>query len=393
MSRLAASATPMVRSTLVASFTLACVLLSSTHGLAAPPPYYPPIEWIPAASSNYDTGRSAPILGIVIHQTDGSWTSAIHWFRNPRARVSSHYLVRAWGGGIIQFVAESDTAYHARNANPWSIGIEHEFYPRQGIWHTDAQYRSSAALVCAIARRYGIPLDRDHIVGHNELPDATHGDPGPSWNWNYYMTLIHSCSAERARSVARSLRTVSDHGYVPSAGLAFEDVSDEVALLQWDLAYLGHIDPDEVSAGGGRFGPLTQAALTAFQDSTGIASSGSYDESTAGALVRSLVAAPADVPVEDLDLGAESDAVAHLQTALQRLGYMDLVTGYYGQITLDAVTRFQQDNGIESNGAYGPITRMALATRTRLLASDTASEPLTAAPIALGDTGIALLLP
>jgi N-acetyl-anhydromuramyl-L-alanine amidase AmpD len=355
----------MMKSTLVAAFVLACVLVSSSPALGSPPPYYPEVDWIPAAGNNYDVGRRAPISAIVIHETDGPWTSAIHWFRNPRARVSSHYLVRAWGGGIIQFVAEADTAYHARNANPWTIGIEHEFYPRQGIWHTDAQYRSSAALVCAIARRYGIPIDRDHIVGHNELPDATHGDPGNTWNWSYYMSLVHGCSAERARVVARSLRTVADHGYVPSAGLEFEAVSDEVSLLQWDLAYLGFIDPDEVSAGGARFGPLTQGALTTFQAASGVAETGVYDEPTAGALVRSLTADPADVPINDLDVGAESDEVTQLQTALQRLGYMDLVTGYYGQITLEAVATFQRENAIESTGAYGPITRMALATRTR----------------------------
>jgi N-acetyl-anhydromuramyl-L-alanine amidase AmpD len=379
-----------MKSTLVAAFTLACVLLSSTPALASPPPYYPAVEWIPAARSNYDVGRSAPIIAIVIHETDGSWTSAINWFRNPRARVSSHYLVRAWGGGIIQFVAESDTAYHARNANPWTIGIEHEFSPRQAIWHTDAQYRSSAALVCAIARRYGIPLDREHIVGHNELPDATHGDPGATWNWSYYMSLIRGCSVERARAVARGLRTVADHGYVPSAGLEFDNVSEEVALLQWDLAYLGFIDPDEVSAGGARFGPLTQAAVTAFQELSSLPATGSYDEPTASALVRSLIADPADVPVEDLDVEAESDDVARLQTTLQSLGYMDLVTSYYGQITMDAVATFQQDNGIEPTGAYGPITRMALATRTRPpLAAEDVTEAV--APVSLGNLGVALV--
>jgi N-acetyl-anhydromuramyl-L-alanine amidase AmpD len=200
----------MVRSILVSAFALACVLLSSTAAFASPPPYYPEVEWVPAAANNYDAGRSAPISTIVIHETDGSWTSAINWFRNPRARVSSHYLVRAWGGGILQFVAEADTAFHARNANPWTIGIEHEFYPRQGIWHTDAQYRSSAALVCAVARRYGIPIDRQHIVGHNELPDATHGDPGSTWNWSYYMSLVRGCSEQRAKVIARGLRTVAD---------------------------------------------------------------------------------------------------------------------------------------------------------------------------------------
>lgn len=48
---------------------------------------------------------------------------------------------------------------------------------------------------------------------------------------------------------------------------------------------------------------------------------------------------------------------------------MDLVTGYYGEITADAVTSFQQDNGIYATGTYGPITRMALASRMRATAA------------------------
>jgi N-acetyl-anhydromuramyl-L-alanine amidase AmpD len=360
----------------VAAFAAVCVLLTSTPALAAPPPYYPAVEWTPAATNNYEVGRTAQIVAIVIHETDGTWTSAINTFRNPRARVSSHYLVRAFGGGIIQFVAESDTAFHARSANAWTIGIEHEFYPRLAIWHTDAQYRSSATLVCAIARRYGIPIDREHIVGHRELPGAAHGDPGSTWNWNYYMSLVRGCSVQRAQVVARSLRTVADNGQVPSAELTFDDVSDEVSLLQWDLAYLGFMDPDEVSAGGGRFGPLTQAALTAFQTSSGLTANGAYDEPSAGALARSLNADPADVAAVDLDVGAESDGVARLQTTLRDLGYMDVVTGYYGQITADAVATFQKDNAIQPTGTYGAITRMALATRTRppLAAADAAAE-------------------
>jgi peptidoglycan hydrolase-like protein with peptidoglycan-binding domain len=180
------------------------------------------------------------------------------------------------------------------------------------------------------------------------------------------MSLINACSWQRPQPVARgALRTVADHGYVPAAGLEFDNVGDEVSLLQWDLAYLGFIDADEVSAGGGRFGPLTESAVTAFQDAKGLPTTGFYGDLTAAALVQALLAAPADVPVQDLEREAESDAVARLQAALQELGYMDLVTGYYGEITTDAVTGFQQDNGIEATGAYGAITRMALATRLR----------------------------
>jgi N-acetyl-anhydromuramyl-L-alanine amidase AmpD len=343
---------------------LAFALVTPSPALAAPPPYYPPIEYVPASRANYDVGRTAAITTIVIHETAGTWISATNWFQNQNSRVSAHYLVRAWDGGIMQFVAEGDTAYHARAANPWSIGIEHEYDPRHGIPHTIAQYRSSALLACAIAKRYGIPTDRGHIVGHNELRGTDHSDPGPTWNWSYYMSLVNACSWQRAQPVARAaLRTVANQRYVPSAGLEFDNVSDEVLLLQWDLAYLGFLDSDEVAGGGSRFGPLTEEAVTAFQRSHVLPSTGSYDDLTASALVQALLAAPADVPVKDLDMEAESDDVTQLQAALQQLGYMDMVTGYYGEMTLDAVTTFQQDNGVYATGTYDAITRMALAAR------------------------------
>jgi peptidoglycan hydrolase-like protein with peptidoglycan-binding domain len=111
--------------------------------------------------------------------------------------------------------------------------------------------------------------------------------------------------------------------------------------------------------------------VKAFQEAKGVEVTGSYGEQTAAALVQSILADPAGVPALDLDSGDEHEDVGQLQTALQRLGYMDTVTGYYGDITTEAVTAFQNDNGIYSTGMYGPLTRMALAARTRaVLARD-----------------------
>jgi N-acetyl-anhydromuramyl-L-alanine amidase AmpD len=333
---------------------------------AATPSYYPPTTWIPAARSNYDVGRSAQITTIVIHETGGSYTSAIHWFQNPYSLTSAHYLVTAWTGQIIQFVAESDTAYHARSANPYTIGIEHEYSPYYGIWHTEAQYRASAQLVCAIARHYNIPVDRDHIVGHNELPDNNHSDPGPYWNWDHYMSLVRACATPRAQTLSRGgINTMPDAEYVPAAGLEVGAASPEVALLQWDLAYLGYLSADDLAVGSGRFGDLTLAALTAYQEANGLPPTGFYGDQTAAALSQAIIATPSSVPAVDLEWGDESDDVTTLQTMLGQLGYMDLVTGYFGDITADAVSRFQQDNGIDVDGNYGPVTRMALATRTK----------------------------
>jgi N-acetyl-anhydromuramyl-L-alanine amidase AmpD len=337
--------------------------LAATGTQASP---YPDITWIGAARGNYSVGRSSGIWAIVIHETDGSWTSATNWFRNPYSHVSAHYIVRAWDGAVLQFVAESDTAYHATIANPWSIGIEHEFDRRYGIYHTDAQYRSSARLVCAIASRYGIPVDRNHIIGHNEVPGSTHSDPGPWWNWNYFMSLVSDCSTVRAMGVARGgIHTLSDRSYVPAAGLAAGNKNQDVALLQWDLVYLGYLSPADVASGSGRFGPVTQAALQVFQEASGMEPSGSYDAATAAALGEAVDAIAAGVPLAELEYGDESDEVTQLQQALAQLGYMDVVSGYYGDLTTDAVTRFQQDNGIEATGAYEAVTWIALAALAR----------------------------
>ncbi|MEH1017131.1 N-acetylmuramoyl-L-alanine amidase [Micromonospora sp. CPCC 206060] len=156
---------------------------------------YGPAAWVPASTSNY-TVSSRPssyrINYIVIHVTQGSYSSAINWFQNPAAQVSAHYTFRSSDGAVTQSVREKDIAWHAGNwtYNTQSIGIEHEGYVDNPAWFTDTMYRASAALTRTLADRYGIPKDRTRIIGHNQVPGATHTDPGPNWNWNYYMQLV-----------------------------------------------------------------------------------------------------------------------------------------------------------------------------------------------------------
>jgi N-acetyl-anhydromuramyl-L-alanine amidase AmpD len=152
---------------------------------------YPGAIWSAASTSNYRVGRTSSISKIVIHVTQGSYAGTISWFKNASAQVSAHYVVRSSDGQITQMVAEKDTAWHARDANPYSVGIEHEGFVDQPSWFTDAMYRSSAALTKNIADRRGIPKDRSHIQGHSEIPGNDHTDPGPNWNWTYYMQLVN----------------------------------------------------------------------------------------------------------------------------------------------------------------------------------------------------------
>lgn len=151
---------------------------------------YPAANWVPADPGNYESGRTAPIDRIVIHVAQGSYAGIISWFQDPAAKVSAHYVVRSSDGEVTQMVRDADTAWHAKSANSRSLGIEHEGYIDDPSWFTDAMYNASAALTRHLASVHGIPLDREHIIGHGEAPGNDHTDPGPHWDWDTYMALV-----------------------------------------------------------------------------------------------------------------------------------------------------------------------------------------------------------
>ncbi|MEU2544820.1 N-acetylmuramoyl-L-alanine amidase [Streptomyces roseolus] len=145
-------------------------------------------------------GTQLDIRRIVIHDTEGSYEGTIAEFQKPTARGSAHYLVRASDGLVTQMVENKNIAWHAGNwsDNMHAIGVEHEgFAIREGYWYTEPQYESSAKLVKYLANQYGVPLDREHIIGHDEVAGnvnakvaGMHWDAGPFWDWNHYMSLL-----------------------------------------------------------------------------------------------------------------------------------------------------------------------------------------------------------
>ncbi|HEV7711818.1 MAG TPA: N-acetylmuramoyl-L-alanine amidase [Asanoa sp.] len=166
-----------------------------TEDAGARSPDHPPAAWAPAHKDNFEVAnrpKSNPINFVVIHVTQGSYAGTIAWFKNPTSEVSAHYTFRSVDGAVTQSVREKDIGWHAANKdyNARSIGIEHEGFIENPAWFTDAMYRSSAALTRILTRKYGIPRDRKHIIGHGEVPTADHTDPGPYWNWTYYLELV-----------------------------------------------------------------------------------------------------------------------------------------------------------------------------------------------------------
>ena len=155
---------------------------------------------------NYDpANRPADgdaIQYIVIHDTELSYDQTIARFQNPAVQGAANYVIRSSDGLVTQMVRNQDVTWDVANwtLNQHSISIEHEGVAAQGAtWYTPQMYQASAKLVRHLAAEYHIPLDRQHIIAHEDVSGeltasqaGQHWDPGPFWNWQLYMGLLHA---------------------------------------------------------------------------------------------------------------------------------------------------------------------------------------------------------
>lgn len=167
---------------------------------------YPGAEWIPAYSGNYQTASrgAGDIKSIIIHDTEGSYSGTLSWFKNPDANVSAHYVIRSSDGHIAQMVDEKNIAWHIGCYNTNTVGIEHEGYAaKPELWFTEAMYVESAKLTAYLADKYMVKKEHGTgaIQGHGEAPDCSdHTDPGPGWNWPHYIDLVRTGGASQFKA-------------------------------------------------------------------------------------------------------------------------------------------------------------------------------------------------
>jgi len=161
------------------------------------------VLWLESGNHTSSARKISSVDRVVVHVTEGSFWGSVTWLRNRRSHGSSHYIVSR-KGEVVQLVSTSDVAWHAgnRSVNRHSVGIEHEGWTKRGGF-TKAQYRASARLTAWIAHRSGMPADRRHVIGHDEVPSPDgrgrggidhHTDPGDHWNWKRYMQLVRRYS-------------------------------------------------------------------------------------------------------------------------------------------------------------------------------------------------------
>lgn len=190
----------------------------------------PPVEVSPLAVEDFldfensSYPRENPVEFVMIH-----FTSAVMLDReNPYDydlvrgifvdyKLGIHYIIDR-DGTIYCFLPESRSAWHAGkgsfgdekytdNMNRYSIGIElmgigsqedmsiylqpeeYACLDKTLIGFTDAQYTALGALVQDICTRHEIPMDRQHIIGHQEYNPAKN-DPGELFDWAHFMDIL-----------------------------------------------------------------------------------------------------------------------------------------------------------------------------------------------------------
>lgn len=164
------------------------------------------------------------------------------------------------------------------------------------------------------------------------------------------MTQVNATSSSAAR---RTSSTSSGRLQRGASGAAVKELQQ---LLKAVGLYGANAD--------GKFGPVTEAAVKAFQRQHGLTVDGWAGPQTMAKL-RAAVAPPAPSAAGKLSLGASGEEVKALQQRLKSLGlYNGAIGGNFGPGTEAAVKAFQKMKGLTVDGWAGPQTLAKLREAT-----------------------------
>ena len=201
--------------------------------------------WRPAHGSNYSTAGSRPYSGagrrfvaLCYHTPEEPWDDnevTPAWFEDPRANASTNYYADS-DGDLFQMVRDEDFAWaqgvRSRDRvaprpawwrdeyvsyNTCMLSIEIEGYAHK-IGETfvegSRQFETVAAWSAFVCRKYGIPIDRTHHVGHSEL-SRQKGDPGRDFPWPALLARVRALSQSgghgRLGEIERRLSALERH--------------------------------------------------------------------------------------------------------------------------------------------------------------------------------------
>lgn len=285
-------------------------------------------------TSRQNSPRNSKIDMIILHHAASTDANGVVNLMVSGARqVSSNYVVgrdgtlygvvpeelRAWTSGSSSDGGKG-AAYDRRSV---TFEVADESYG--GSWPiSEASYETLAKTIADLHNRYGIPLDRDHIVGHREL-----------WT-RYRASYATACPGGMdIDKVVNMARAKLGQGSVPASGGATPVASNPAVGSNITSRPTSQIQSKIGATADGIYGADTTAKLKAWQASHGLAADGIYGPASD----RVMFGGGAGTPVS-------SGAIA--------------VDGAWGPAT---TRKLQAALGVNQDGALGPITYRALQNK------------------------------
>jgi N-acetyl-anhydromuramyl-L-alanine amidase AmpD len=145
---------------------------------------------IPSDNNWYDP---QPIMGVVLHGTDGPLQASINWLVNPLSEVSANFVIskagviyrlvnfelglRAWANGIVENYDHTikwldSLVKQRKNPNRYTVSIEHEAAGTEMINHSSmpkAQFDASIELTAYILASARLKASNQTVIGHYQI--------------------------------------------------------------------------------------------------------------------------------------------------------------------------------------------------------------------------------
>lgn len=236
-------------------------------------------------------------------------------------------------------------------------------------WNKDGKITAAEATTIVGARLFGgVKIVQQKLLELGFVPvDLQAGFDDGRWGSNTSKVLGEF---QKSKGLQQTGLMDEETGFAlfPESGtkekptvLDKDDKNDEVKVLQDALVKMGYMTMDKIGGGYGKFGPMTEAAVKAFQKHLNLKESGKVENAEQSA-IAAILSGIAKGSQQTAIIKAFQDRLVVLQYMTQT--QVDTGYGLFGPQTEKAIKSFQKDSLLPESGIVEAVTFKILFNKT-----------------------------